>query len=209
MFELMIKGGPLMWFILAASVVALALFLERLLHLHRAQIDVKAFLNGIYNNLKRENYLEAITICEDTPGPVARIVQAAILHRDESDDKIRNAMLEAGQLELPRLEVNLSWLATIAKVTPLLGLTGTMLGMLRTFDTVYLQAPVVHSGTLAQGLYEAMISSIAALIVAVPVFCAYNFLVARVKSIAVDMDASAWDILSFLSKMRNAENDDV
>ncbi len=205
MFELMIKGGPLMWFILLASIVALSLFLERLLHLHRAQIDVKAFLNGIYNNVKRGNFLEAITICEDTPGPVARIVQAAILNRDEDESEIRSAMLEAGQMELPRLEVNLSWLATLARVTPLLGLTGTMLGMLRTFDIVYLQAPLVQSGDLAHGLLEAMISSIAGLIVAIPIYCAYNFLVSRVESIAVDMDSAAWDMLSFLKKGKDLE----
>lgn len=200
MLEIMIKGGPLMWFILAASILAMLLFFERLLHLHRAQIDTGSFLNGIYTNLKRKNYLEAITICEDTPGPVARIVQAAILHRDASEEKIRLAMEEAGQMEMPRLEAYLSWLATLAKVIPLLGLTGTILAMITTFSTVYEQAPLVHSGDLAVGLYQALISSLAGLVVAIPVYCAYNFLVARVESIAIDMDASAWDILAFFSK---------
>lgn len=199
MLEIMIKGGPLMWFILAASLLALILFLERLLHLHRAQIDTNSFLNGIYTNLKRSNYLEAITICEDTPGPVARIVQAAILHRDEDEESIRRAMEEVGQVEMPRLENHLSWLATLAKITPLLGLAGTVLGMIGTFAIVYEQSPLVHSGELAAGMYAALISTFAGLVVAIPIYCAYNFLLSRVESIAVDMDTAAWDILSFLT----------
>jgi biopolymer transport protein ExbB len=202
MFEIITKGGPLMWFILAASFLAVALFLERLLHLHRAQIDSRLFLDGIYNNLKRNNYLEAISICDDTPGPVASIIQAAILHRDDGDASIRQAMEEAGQTELPRLEANLSWLATLAKITPLLGLTGTVLGMLQTLNTVYREAPLVHSGDLSVGLYQALISTAAGLIVAIPIYGAYNFLVSRVESITADMDASAWDILLFINKKK-------
>jgi biopolymer transport protein ExbB len=200
MLKIMIMGGPLMWFILAASLLGLILFFERLLHLHRAQIDTRSFLNGIYTNLKRRNYLEAITICEDTPGPVARIVQAAILNREEGEERIRSAVAEAGQLEMPRLESHLSWLATLSKITPLLGLAGTMLGMLKTFSIIYEQAPLVHSGDLALGLYQALISTFAGLLVAIPIFCAYNFLLSRVDSIAVDMDEAAWDILAFIRK---------
>jgi len=202
MFEIMIKGGPMMWFILAASVFAVMLFFERLLHLHRAQIDTNSFLKGIYNNLKRNNYLEAISICDDTPGPVARIIQTAILHRDEDDESIRLAMEEAGQTEIPRLETNLSWLATLAKITPLLGLTGTILGMIQTLDTIFRQAPLIEAGEIAGGLYQAMISTVAGLIVAIPIYCAYNFLVTRIESISIDMDASAWDILSFIKKRK-------
>lgn len=203
MMDMMINGGPLMWFILAASILALLLFFERLLHLHRAQIDSASFLNGIYTNLKRNNNLEAITICEDTPGPVARIVQAAILHRDEGEAQMRLAIEEAGQIEMPRLEAHLSWLATLAKITPLLGLAGTILGMIKTFAVVSQQAPLVHSGDLSLGLYNALISSLAGILVAIPIYCAYNFLATRVESIAVDMDAAAWDILSFFKKTRN------
>lgn len=205
MFEIMVKGGPMMWFILAASVLAVILFLERLLHLHRAQIDTNSFLKGIYNNLKRDNNLEAISICDDTPGPVARIVQAAILHRDEEEERVRLAMEEAGQTEIPRLESNLSWLATLAKITPLLGLAGTIIGMIQTLDIVFEQAPLVHSGDIAVGLYQAMISTVAGLIVAIPIYCAYNFLVTRVESITIDMDASAWDILAFINKRKNLD----
>jgi len=90
------NGGPVLWLILLASAVALAVFIERVLHLHRAQINSTEFLNGVRNVLKRDNAVEAVSICDATPGPVARLVKVAVLNRDFGRERVREAIEEAG-----------------------------------------------------------------------------------------------------------------
>src|SRR5687767_4816826 len=109
------QGGPMVWLILAASAVALTVFIERLLFYHRAQINSTEFLNGVRNVLKRDNLVEALAICDATPGPVARLVKIAILNREKGRDFLRQTLEDAGFVEVPRLEEKLNLLATIAQ----------------------------------------------------------------------------------------------
>src|SRR5436309_15344933 len=120
------QGGLMIWVILLASAVAVVVFIERVLHYHRAQINSTEFLNGVRNVLKRDNVVEALSICDATPGPVARLVRTAILNRDRGREGIRDSLEEAGLLEVPRLEDKLNLLATIAQIAPLMGLLGTV-----------------------------------------------------------------------------------
>src|SRR5437764_6923770 len=126
-------GGPILWLILLASAIALVVFIERFLHCHRAQINSIEFLSGVRNVLKRDNVVEAISICDATPGPVARLVKTAILNRDQGRERVREALEEAGLAEVPRLEEKLNLLATMAQLAPLLGLLGTVMGFIQTF----------------------------------------------------------------------------
>ncbi|MBN1267978.1 MAG: MotA/TolQ/ExbB proton channel family protein [Kiritimatiellae bacterium] len=199
MFELMQKGGPVMWLHLAASLIAAAVFLERLFHLHRAQIKADDFLKGIYNILKRRNIVEAVSICEETPGPVAHIVRAAVLHHDEPMEDVALAVEEAGLSEIPRLERRLSLLATIAQVAPLIGLLGTVLGMMQVLVVLQQQAPLVHQGDLSAGLLQALLSTAAGLAIAIPAYVGYNFLLGRVEAIVLDMERTSVEILAFMA----------
>ena len=131
--ELLSNGGPVLWLLLLVSAVAVAVFIERFLHCHRAQINSTEFLNGVRTVLKRNNVVEALSICDATPGPVARLVKTAILNRDHGRERVREALEEAGSAEVPRLEEKLNLLATIAQLAPLLGLLGTVLGFIQTF----------------------------------------------------------------------------
>ena len=115
------QGGPMIWVILLVSAVAVAVFIERVLHFHRAQINSMEFLNGVRNVLKRDNVVEAVSICEATPGPVARLVKVAILNREKGRDGVREALERLGLVEVPPLEDKLSLLATIAQISPLMG----------------------------------------------------------------------------------------
>src|SRR5580765_2365356 len=126
--EFLSLGGPALWLILLVSAVAIVVFIERFLHFHRAQINSAEFLNGVRTVLKRNNVVEAISICDATPGPVARLVKTAILNRDYGRDRVRESLEEAGLAEVPRLEQKLNLLATIAQLAPLLGLLGTVIG---------------------------------------------------------------------------------
>src|SRR5450755_1810968 len=133
---ILLNGGPVIWLILIAAAVAAATFIERALFCHRSQINSAEFLNGVRTVLKRDNVVEAVSICDATPGPVARLVKAAILNRDKGRDRVREAVEEAGLVEVPRLEEKLNLLATIAQIAPLLGLFGTIVGFIDIFGQI-------------------------------------------------------------------------
>jgi biopolymer transport protein ExbB len=200
MVELILKGGLVMWVITGAGLIGGVIFLDRLFHLHRAQINATDFLEGIYNVLRRRNVVEAVSICEETPGPVAHIVRAAILRGDSDRDQIRQAIEGAGLAEIPRLERHLALLATMAHVAPLLGLLGTILGMMETMWAIHQKAPLIQVGDLAGGMWEALSTSAVGLGVAIPLYVGYNLLRHRMESILLDMERASVDILNFLSK---------
>jgi biopolymer transport protein ExbB len=193
-------GGPVLWVILLASAVALVVFIERFLHCHRAQINSIEFLSGVRNVLKRDNVVEAISICDATPGPVARLVKTAILNRDQGRERVREALEEAGLAEVPRLEEKLNLLATIAQLGPLLGLLGTVLGLMRTF--IYMKNQGLHAnpGMVFEGLGPALSCAAAGLAVAIPAHAAYNYLVSRVNTIVLDMERAATEIVNIVTE---------
>lgn len=199
MVELIRQGGPVMWFLVGAALIGAVVFLERVFHLHRAQIKTEDFLKGVYNVMQRGNVAEAVSICEDTPGPVAYIARVAILHHDEEPEAIRRAIEGAGLVEVPRLERNLNLLATVAKIAPLAGLLGTVLGMLKVFMVMQQDAPLVPMSAVAGGMVEALLTTVAGLSIAIPAYTGYNFLVGRVENIVLDMEKSSIEILAFLT----------
>jgi biopolymer transport protein ExbB len=193
-------GGPVLVLLLIASAVAVVVFIERFLHCHRAQINSTEFLSGVRNVLKRENVVEALSICEATPGPVARLVRTAILNRDSGRERVREALEEAGLAEVPRLEQKLNLLATIAQLAPLLGLLGTVLGFIQTFSRMEAAGLNAHYSQLSDGVWKALICAAAGLAVAIPTHAGYNYLVSRVNSIVLDMERAATEIVNIVTE---------
>src|ERR1039458_10149780 len=146
-------GGWMIWMIMATSAVAVAVFLDRLLQYHREQINSAEFLNGVRNVLKRDNVVEALAICDATPGPVARLVKVAILNRERGREAVREALEDAGAWEVPRLEDKLNLLATIAQIAPLMGLLGTVLGFMKIFSGLEEAGLSAHASQLSGGLW--------------------------------------------------------
>src|SRR4030095_4881000 len=151
------EDGLMIWVILLASAVAVAVFIERVLHFHRAQINSMEFLNGVRNVLKRENVVEAVSISDATPGPVARLVKVAILNRDKGREGVREALEEAGLVEVPPLEDKLNLLATIAQIAPLMGLLGTVLGFIKIFTVLQMKPTVPTMQDLSGGVWQALV----------------------------------------------------
>jgi len=189
----------MIWVIVVTSAVALAVFLERLLQYHRDQINSTEFLNGVRNILKRDNVVEALAICDATPGPVPRLVKTAILNRDKGREAVREALEDAGAWEVPRLEEKLNLLATIAQIAPLLGLLGTVLGFVTVFRAVQDDGLNAHVGQLAAGIWQALNCTAAGLAVAIPSYAGYNYLVGRVNTIVLDMEQVSSEILNIVS----------
>ncbi len=189
-----------MYLILSCSIVALAIFIERLWQLHCARINTAKFMSDISATLARNRIKDAINMCSRIGGPVANILKAGILKHDRPKSEIREAIEDAGVYEVPKLERNISVLATIAHITPLLGLLGTVLGMVRAFQVIQEKAAIVNPGDLAGGIWEALMTTVAGLSVAIPTFVAYNFLVNRVETIVLDMERSSTDLINILSQ---------
>ncbi|MBM3252657.1 MAG: MotA/TolQ/ExbB proton channel family protein [Candidatus Omnitrophica bacterium] len=205
MFDMIQKGGPVMYPIILCSILSLAIIIERFYHLYTAKIDTKKFMSNIINTLKRNRIMEAIDICDKTPGPIAHILKAGILKHDRSRQEIREAIEDAGLHEVPRLERNLGALATIAHISPLLGLLGTVTGMVRCFQIIQQKATTlnpVSPGDLAGGIWEALITTVAGLIVAIPTYVAYNYLINQVDNLVLDMETSATELINILSQKR-------
>src|SRR5712671_7118318 len=194
------SGGLVLWVILLVSAVAIVVFIERFLHFHRAQINSIEFLNGVRNVLKRDNVVEAISICDATPGPVPRLVKTAILNRDKGRDRVREAVEEAGLAEVPMLEEKLNLLATIAQIAPLLGLLGTLVGFMDIFKVIGKAGLYSNFEMLSLGIWQALICAAAGIAVAIPAHAGYNYLVSRVNSIVLDMERAATEIVNIVTE---------
>ena len=200
---LITHGGPVIWLILIAAAIALVVFVERALFCHRSQINSAEFLNGVRTVLKRDNVVEAISICDATPGPVARLVKAAIINREKGRDRVREAVEEAGLTEVPRLEEKLNLLATIAQIAPLLGLFGTVIGFMHLFSQLQVDGLYAHIQELATGVWEALICAAAGIGVAIPAHAGYNYLVSRINKLVLDMERAAAEIVNIVTEPNN------
>jgi biopolymer transport protein ExbB len=203
MGELWMMGGPVLWVILCFGVVGFAVFVERSLHLHRARIRGEDFLNGIQNILRRDNVDEAMTICEETPGPVAHIVRTAIIHRQDDKDSLVKAVDDSALGEISRMERRLVVVSIVAQVTPLLGLLGTVLGLVEFLLVMQQQLPLVQSADVMGAMMRSLVSTGAGLSVAIPAYVAFNLLVIKIDRIVLDMDKAGSEIVAFLSVLRN------
>jgi biopolymer transport protein ExbB len=203
--KLLAAGGPIMWLLFIASGLAIAVFVERWLHYHRAQINSTEFLNGVRTVLKRENLVEAISICDATPGPIARLVKTAILSRERGREGVREALEEAGAIEVPRLEEKLNVLATIAQIAPLLGLLGTVSGFIDIFQKLETIGTLSNAEQLSGGVWRALVCTAMGLAIAIPSYVGYNVLVSRVNEIVLDMEKSSAEIINLIIEKPNGK----
>ena len=201
--QLIDDGGPIMWVILAGSLIAVFVFLKKVFQFHREEINVRELLRGLFNVLKRDGFVEAITLCDNTPGPAARLLGAANLAYERGDEDIRQAIDDAALEEMPKLERHINLLGTIGFVMPLIGFLGTVLGMMRAFQ-VAANAEALSAERISEAVNMALITTASALVVAIPCYIAYNYLVARVNSITLDMEKASLEIMNFFER-REAE----
>jgi biopolymer transport protein ExbB len=191
--------GLLFWLLVVLAGIAVSVVVERLLYYHRVQIDSAQFLAGVRNVLKRDNVIEAISICDATPGPVSRLVKAAILSRDAGRERIEEAIKEVGQVEVPRLEAHLTLLATFAQVAPLIGLLGTLAGIGGTFRRLQAGSGFAAPVDLFAGVWQALYSAGLGIAIAVVSYAAYNYLVSRVKAVVLDMERASTDAVKMVT----------
>jgi biopolymer transport protein ExbB len=197
-FSLFTHGGPMLVVLVLMAAVVIVLFLERTLYLHRGQIRSKPFLDGIKNTLERRRLVEAVTLCEETPGPVAAVVKAALSNAGESAEKMCFAVQEAAVVEIPALERRLGAIAAVAQVAPLVGLLATLLGMITTFHAFMQGGHYATANALADGMWQALIGTAGSLLVAIPSHLAWHFLTGRVRSLVRDVEWAGNEIMQYL-----------
>lgn len=196
-------GGPVFWVLALLGAVSVYVFFCRLLDLRRAQIDWQDFVRGVANVLGQDNADEALAICDETSAPVARVVAAAIRHREGSARVLRETVDAAGRAEVARLERRLAFLAIVAQSAPLLGLLGTVLGMTRVLLALNTTALVTRADLLG-GAMQALVATAAGLIVAIAVQVMYGMLHVRLDRLVVELEAAASEILGILAGRREA-----
>ena len=186
-----------MYPLLFVSLLGFVLFIERALFLHKGQVGTEDFLSGIKNLVSKKRLVEALTLCEDTPGPMARIVKSALLHYGETSASIRSAIQSAAIVEIPALERRIGTIAALARVAPLLGFLGTVIAALQAL--YQLEAANGNSGEFSRLLAEALITSASGLAIAVMATLAHHFLCGRVRALVHDFEWVGHNIHEFLT----------
>jgi len=203
LWQIFMAGGPVMWPILICSVFALAVAIEKFRYLNKISINLEEFLSKVLEKMKRHDTKEALSICDSTKSPIANILKAGILKYDRPRQQIVEAIEDASLYEVPRLQKNLGILSTIAHISPLLGLLGTVTGMVRCFQAIQAKATAfspVPPAELAAGIWEALLTTLAGLLVAIPTFIVYNYLVSRINNFILEMEKASTELVNFLKE---------
>lgn len=187
-----------MWVLLLMSLISFIIFIERVLFLHRGQIRSSEFVTGIKNIVRKQRLVEALTLCEETPGPVPSLVKASLLHFGEKEEKIRYEIQEAALVEIPVLEKRLGTLVALAKSAPLVGLLGTVLGLAQTFYNMAQGGNYSDVTVLSNGMWQSLITTACGLAIAVLTYLGFHFLHGRVRALVRDMEWTGNELLKFI-----------
>lgn len=202
-WQVFLSGGPVMWPILLCSIFAFSIILEKYLYLRKIKINSEEFLGKILEKVKRNQIKEALEECESTKNPIAHILKGGILKYDRPRPQIKEAIEDASLYEIPKLEKNMGMLATIANISPLLGLLGTIAGLIKCLQVIQVKSGLyqtVSPADLAFGMREALLAAAAGLIVAIPAFIAYNYLLSRINNFILEMEKASTELVNFLTE---------
>lgn len=197
-FDLMVEGGILMIPIFLLLLISIYVIVERWSALSRSHTDTERFLGSIEGMLKSGRQSDAIAYCDDFDKPLARIIKAGIKRLGRPIRDIEDAIDNAGKKEIFFLEKRMNWLATIAGVAPLLGFTGTVTGMIEAFMDIQSLQGNVNPSALAGGIWEALITTAAGLIVGLIAFGFYNFLLGRINRSIFELENASADFIDLL-----------
>ncbi len=201
MIEFIVKGGIFMYPIILCSVVSLAIFLERMWSLRKGRVIPGKFLIQLEEFLLKDKIDDAILFCRRNDSPIARIIEAGLRSASRKRDSLKEVMEETGRRESFQLEKYIETMSTIASVSTLLGLLGTISGMIKIFSVISHQA-AVNPPSLAGGISEALYTTAAGLAVAIPTIVGYRFLTSRVDILIKEMEEFSNHVLEILCKNR-------
>lgn len=196
--ELYWTGGFFMHPILLCSVIGLAIILERLYFFAKATTDTGRLMNELLRVLQEEGFEAAQRMLHGTRGPIAAVLHSGLARAKKGPEAVEKAITTAASIETALLERGLIWLATVANIAPLLGFLGTVSGMIHAFEAIA-AAEEVSARLVATGIYEALITTAAGLMVAIPVQTAHNYFVSRIDKFVIDMEESGAELIDALT----------
>ena len=196
--QLIEKGGVVMMLIVMLSVIAAVIVIERLLYFRSRRADEAKLLQRLTATLRKGHYEEALAICEDHPSALAAMMQVGINHRHAPTTELREVILDAANMEIPKEERFLSALGTIAHIAPLLGLLGTVTGNIRAFGVLGDMGAVADASLLAGGISEALLTTAAGIVVSIPAVIFYNFLVSKVSHRMIRLEHRVSEMVAML-----------
>ncbi len=202
LLSIVTKGGILMIPIFICSIIVIAIAIERYMVYKKLTINIPEFMMSIRHPLHNGDTLAAINECIMTGGPVAAVVRAGIEKAKHGRERVKEAMETAGNNETYHLEKNLSILASLAGIAPLIGFLGTVTGMIKAFMKIQQLSGNVNADVLAGGIWEAMVTTAAGLTVGIPAFLIYNYYVHRVKEFTFHMESAAEEVLDMIGTDR-------
>jgi len=196
--ELYVTGGVFMHPILLCSVLGLAIILERLYFFAKARTDTRRLMGELLHVLQDQGFEAAQRMLHSKRGPIAAVLHSGLLRAKKGPDAVEKAIETAASIQTAGLERGLIWLATVANIAPLLGFLGTVSGMIHAFEAIA-AAEEVSAKLVATGIYEALITTAAGLIVAIPVQTAHNYFVSRIDKFVIDMEESGAELIDALA----------
>ncbi|MBE0477940.1 MotA/TolQ/ExbB proton channel family protein [Candidatus Aerophobetes bacterium] len=200
MLQLLVRGGYLMVPLVICSILALAIIIEKFIVLKIIENRSKRFAQktrSIINGHADNKVEKVLALCEMTSSPLARILKTGIEKKDKVRAEIKETLEDAGSLEVPYLEKHLKILGTIVTVAPLIGLLGTVMGMIRAFDVIALRG-VGEPGALAGGIAEALLTTAVGLTIAIPALVFYNYFMHRTDKIVSEFEKVSSEFINFL-----------
>lgn len=198
--DLAIKGGFMMVPIFVVSVIAIYLFIERLMIINKANQSPEQFMNRVKESVLKGDINGAKFLCAQHDSPVSRMIQKGLSRIGSPLKNIEASIENVGKLEIFKLEKNLSAIATIAGVAPMMGFLGTVIGMVEAFIAIAQEEGTVSPKLLSSGIYTAMITTVAGLIVGIMAYLAYNFLVTRVQKVIHKMEYTSIEFIDLLQE---------
>lgn len=202
MWSLVMAGGPLMIPLAICSVIAIYIFVERVLTVNKANVSSDAFMGRIKELVLKGDINGAKMLCAQHDTPVARMIEKGVSRIGSPLKTIEASIENVGKIEVFRLEKNLSVLATIAGAAPMIGFLGTVIGMVSAFIAIAQEEGSVSPKLLADGIYTAMVTTVAGLIVGIIAYLGYNFLVTRVSKVIHKMEYSSIEFIDLLQEPR-------
>ena len=206
-FQTLTEWNLILFVIGGCSILAFTIFIERFMHLRRAEIDTNRFIINMRQSIKDGNIIEAIQTCENTGGPISNIVKAGLAKHDKSRDKIETSMEVTGMIEVAQLEKNAKILSIIAHVAPLIGLLGTVLGFIQAFGEMRSSGLMDISTTnIGAAMEYALETTAAGLVVAIPTLVAYNYIVSRIEGFLLEIQTTCSEIVDLLISRQEEGN---
>ena len=199
MIELFLKGGVLMWPILLCSILSLAIIIERLIRVQPKKVIPEDFLTEVQNLVQRRKISEATILCKTNSSSMAQVLLSAIQSFGQSREVIREKIEESGKKEAILLERGCTLLGTVASVAPLLGLLGTVFGMIQVFHVLSVEG-IGNANSLAAGIAQALLTTAAGLVVAIPSLVAYKYFVNRAQNLVIAMEEYSVKLLDHLGE---------